>query len=101
MVHLPGWYRHGLKVLDIVEREGGDPAHTVLCHMNPSFDDLAYQTACAKRGAFVEYDMIGMDYFYADQQVQCPSDEETARAIRGLVDAGLRRRSSCSRRMCS
>ena len=46
--------------------------------MNPSFDDPAYQTACAERGAFIEYDMIGMDYFYADQQVQCPSDEETA-----------------------
>ena len=88
MVHLPGWFRHGLKVLDIVEQEGGDPAYTVLCHMNPSFDDPAYQTACAQRGAFVEYDMIGMDYFYADQQVQCPSDEETARAIRGLVDQG-------------
>src|SRR4051794_2373500 len=88
MVHLPGWFRHGLKVLDIVEQEGGDPAHTVLCHMNPSFDDPVYQTACAERGAFVEYDMIGMDYFYADQQVQCPSDEETARAIRGLVDQG-------------
>ena len=88
MVHLPGWFRHGLKVLDIVEQEGGDPAHTVLCHMNPSFDDPAYQRACAERGAFVEYDMIGMDYFYADQQVQCPSDEETARAIRGLVDQG-------------
>jgi phosphotriesterase-related protein len=88
MVHLPGWFRHGLKVLDIVEREGGDPARTVLCHMNPSFDDPAYQRACAERGAFVEYDMIGMDYFYADQQVQCPSDEETARAIRGLVDQG-------------
>jgi hypothetical protein len=38
--------------------------------MNPSFDDPGYQTACAERGAFVEYDMIGMDYFYADQQVQ-------------------------------
>jgi phosphotriesterase-related protein len=88
MVHLPGWFRHGLKVLDIVEQEGGNPAHTVLCHMNPSFDDPGYQTACAERGAFVEYDMIGMDYFYADQQVQCPSDEETARAIRGLVDKG-------------
>jgi phosphotriesterase-related protein len=89
MVHLPGWLRHGLRVLDIVEEEGGDPAHTVLCHMNPSHDDVAYQAACAERGAFVEYDMIGMDYFYADQQAQCPSDEEAARAVRRLVDLGL------------
>ena len=26
MVHLPGWFRHGLEVLDMVEEEGGDPA---------------------------------------------------------------------------
>jgi len=89
MVHLPGWFRLGLKVLDIVEAEGGDPAHTVLCHMNPSFDDPGYQLACAARGAFIEYDMVGMDYWYADQAVQCPSDEATAGAIARLVQAGI------------
>jgi len=76
-------------VLDIVEEEGGDVAHTVLCHMNPSYDDVEYQTSLARRGAFLEYDMIGMDYWYADQQVQCPSDEDNARALAGLIDAGF------------
>jgi phosphotriesterase-related protein len=89
MVHLPGWFRVGTAVLDIIEEEGGSLHHTVLCHMNPSFTDPDYQTACAARGAFIEYDMIGMDYFYADQQVQCPSDEEVAGAIARLVAAGL------------
>lgn len=88
MVHLPGWFRHGLRVLDVVEAEGGDPRHTVLCHMNPSFDDPDYQFACAARGAFIEYDMIGMDYYYADQGVQCPSDAQTAAAIARLVEGG-------------
>lgn len=32
--------------------------------------------------------MIGMDFFYADQQVQCPSDEEAARAIVRLIERG-------------
>ena len=88
MVHLPGWFRHGHRVLDLVEQEGGDPRHTVLCHMNPSGADFAYQTGLAARGAFLEYDMIGMDFWYADQSVQCPSDAENATAIRRLVDAG-------------
>ncbi len=88
MVHLPGWYRLGHRVLDIVEQEGADIRHTVLCHMNPSHDDFSYQSELASRGAFIEYDMIGMDYFYADQQVQCPSDEEAARAIVRLAEAG-------------
>lgn len=89
MVHLPGWFRLGHKVLDIVEEEGAELRHTVLCHMNPSHDDLTYQQELAIRGAFLEYDMIGMDFFYADQQVQCPSDEEAARAIVKLVERGL------------
>jgi phosphotriesterase-related protein len=88
MVHLPGWFRLGHRVLDIVAEEGADLRHTVLCHMNPSHDDFAYQSELAARGAFIEYDMIGMDFFYADQQVQCPSDEECARAIVRLVEAG-------------
>jgi phosphotriesterase-related protein len=32
--------------------------------------------------------MIGMDFFYADQQVQCPSDDEAARGIVRLIEAG-------------
>jgi len=89
MVHLPAWFRHGGRVLDVAETEGADPRHLVLCHMNPSGEDLAYQAALARRGAFLEYDMIGMDYWYADQQVQCPSDEDNARAIVRLIDAGF------------
>jgi len=92
MVHLPGWVRHGGRVLDIVEEEGADAARTVLCHMNPSHDDPAYQEALAVRGAYIEYDMIGMDFWYADQGVQCPSEEENARAIAGLVARGFAER---------
>jgi phosphotriesterase-related protein len=89
MVHLPGWYRHGHRVLDIVEAEGGVIRHTVLCHMNPSGEDAAYQTSLAARGAFLGFDMIGMDFWYADQGVQCPSDEQNAAAIAGLIAAGF------------
>jgi phosphotriesterase-related protein len=87
-IHLPGWERLAHRVLDVVEEEGADLRHTVLCHMNPSHDDLPYQKSLAERGAFLEYDMIGMDYYYADQDAQSPSDEENARAIRALVDMG-------------
>jgi phosphotriesterase-related protein len=87
-IHLPGWERLAHEVLDIVEAEGADLRHTVLCHMNPSHDDLPYQKALAERGAFLEYDMIGMDFYYADQDAQSPSDEQNARAIRSLIDMG-------------
>ena len=87
-IHLPGWERLAHRVLDVVESEGADLRHTVLCHMNPSLHDLKYQRSLADRGAFIEYDMIGMDYFYADQQAQSPCDEENAIAICKLVEDG-------------
>ena len=87
-VHLPGWERHAHRVLDVVESEGADLRHVVLCHMNPSLHDPKYQRSVADRGAFIEYDMIGMDFFYADQQAQSPCDEENAIAICRLVDDG-------------
>lgn len=87
-IHLPGWERLAHRVLDVIEAEGGDLGHTVLCHMNPSWRDLDYQKSLADRGAFLEYDMIGMDYYYAEQRAQCPSDEDNATAIASLIDAG-------------
>ncbi|MGO9418234.1 phosphotriesterase family protein [Roseiarcus sp.] len=87
-IHLPGWERLAHRVLDAAESEGADLRHTILCHMNPSLHDPAYQRSLADRGAFIEYDMIGMDYFCADQQAQSPCDEENAIAICRLVDDG-------------
>lgn len=87
-VHLDGWQRHGGRVLDIVAEEGGDLNRTVLCHMNPSGHDFDYQASLAQRGAWLEYDMIGMDFYYADQSAQSPCDEENAHAIKRLREAG-------------
>ena len=86
-VHLPGWERYGHRVLDIVEEKGGDVAATVLCHMNPSHDDPGYQRTLADRGAWIEYDMIGMELNYPGEG-QSPSDEQNARAIAELVRDG-------------
>ncbi len=87
-VHLPAWFRLADQVLDVVEGAGVDPARVVLCHMGPSGDDLAYQERVLTRGCFVQYDMIGMEVFYADQGVQCPSDEENARWLTRLASLG-------------
>ena len=91
-IHLPGWERLAHRVLDVVEAIGADLNHTILCHMNPSYNDPEYQKSLADRGAWLEYDMIGMDYYYADQDAQCPSDEDNAKAIRTLIDDGYLRR---------
>jgi phosphotriesterase-related protein len=88
-IHLPGWERLAHRVLDLIAEEGGDISKTILDHMNPSFEDVEYQTSLAKRGAYLEYDMIGMDYYYANEQSQSPSDEDNAKAIKNLIDLGF------------
>ncbi len=88
MVHLDGWSREGHTVLDVVEEEDADPSRTILCHMNPSCDDVTYQASLAERGAFVEYDMMGMTYVYPVGRA-CPDDERALRGVRRLMDAGF------------
>ncbi|OII23922.1 phosphotriesterase [Frigoribacterium sp. MCBA15_019] len=93
-VHLPGFVRHGGRVLDVVLRdEGVDPTAVVLCHMDPSGSDPDYQRSLAERGVWLEFDMIGMPYrFSLPGEGQSPSPVETATAIARLVSAGFGRR---------
>jgi len=86
-VHLPGWLRSAHRVLDIVEEEGGTLQATVLAHMNPSHADPDYQCSLAARGAWIEYDMIGMELQYPGEG-QSPSDGENAAAIARLIRDG-------------
>ena len=87
-IHLPGWFRLGEEVMDIVEGFGLDPDRVVLCHMGPSGADLDYQERLLRRGARLQYDMVGMEVFYADQGVQCPSDEQNAAWLNRLAERG-------------
>lgn len=87
-IHISGWGRQGHEVLDIAEKEGADISHTIINHMNPSMDDLKYQTSLAQRGTFIEYDLISHNFYYPQRKVQCPCDKENAQAIKRLIDEG-------------
>ena len=56
--------------------------------MGPSGEDVDYQRAVLDRGAWVQYDMLGMEVYYADQGVQCPSDDQNAAHLARLVNHG-------------
>jgi phosphotriesterase-related protein len=88
-VHMPAWFRFGDEVLDFCAARGVPMESIVLCHSNPSGDDHEYQTRLLHRGVYLQYDMIGMEVFYADQQAQCPSGEDDARNIARLVRDGF------------
>lgn len=89
-IHLPGFVRLALRVLDIVvDQESVSPSAVVMCHMDPSGSDTSYQKAVADRGTWLEFDMIGMpeNYPYPGEG-QSPAVEQTIGAIRALVDDG-------------
>lgn len=87
-VHLPGWQRRALEVLDIVlDEQGVVPGAVVLCHMDPSGGDPAYQSAVAARGVWLEFDMVGMPFLFPGEG-QAPAPADTAAAILALLEAG-------------
>ncbi len=86
-VHLPGWFRARRPRADLVEEYRRRPGQVVLCHMGPSGEDLRYQERLLDSGSWLQYDMIGMEVFYADQGAQCPSDEQNAASSRGWSSA--------------
>jgi phosphotriesterase-related protein len=88
LIHMPGWQRRAHEVLDIVLKEEGVASEAVvLCHMDPSGEDVEYQRAVAARGVWLEFDMIGMPNYYPGEG-QSPSPDQTAKAISGLVRDG-------------
>ena len=86
-IHLPGWQRRGHEVLDIVAEHGVDPSAVVLCHMDPSGKDRAYQREIADRGVWLEFDMIAMQLNFPGEG-QSPSVQDTVDAVSGLVHDG-------------
>jgi phosphotriesterase-related protein len=86
-IHLPGWERYGHEVVDFCEKYGVDPQVLILDHMDPSSSDPEYQLSLAQRGVFLEFDGIGLGLFLY-QEKQCPCDDEIARAVIRLLDAG-------------
>ncbi len=86
-VHLPGWERFGHEILDICEAEGVPASSVVLAHMNPSGHDYRYQSELAHRGAWLEYDMIGMDMRFPRWDWVCPTPEEDLEACSRLVES--------------
>lgn len=88
-VHLPGWHRLGNQVLDSLQEEGVPAEAVVLSHMNPSLEDLDYQLSLAGRGAYLSFDMIGIDWYFSHTGFQSPSDMQVAAAVLRLWKAGF------------
>jgi len=87
-VHLLPWVKRGLDVLHILEAEGADLARVALSHLSPTADDLDYHLALAARGAYVEYDFFGMEFYFDSIGAYMGSDWDAVNAVKRLIDHG-------------
>ena len=85
-VHLLPWQKNGVEVLDILEGEGANLNQVILCHLSPTSDDVEYHTTLAKRGAYVEYDFFGMEFYVDSVGRYLGSDATSVTALRNLID---------------
>lgn len=87
-VHLLPWQKNGIEVLQILESEGANPNQVILCHLSPTSDDLDYHKTLVKKGAYVEYDFFGMEFYVDSIGRHLGSDAASVTAIKRLIDAG-------------
>lgn len=88
-IHTPAWERMGSRILDVViDQCGVSPHAVVLCHMDPSHNDAAYQLSMADRGVMLSFDMIGMPFSFPSEG-ESPGPGESADAIALLVRKGF------------
>ncbi|UYM04060.1 phosphotriesterase family protein [Solicola gregarius] len=78
--------------LDIFEHEGVDPRRVIVGHCD-SVPDAAYHVALAERGAYVQFDMLGI---YTSEYEQA----KRVRFVRNLVEAGYADRVLLSHDVC-
>lgn len=87
-VHLLPWVKQGLNVLNILEAEGADLSRVALSHLSPTADDLDYHLAIARRGAYIEYDFFGMEFYFDSIGAYMGSDGDAVKAVKRLIDHG-------------
>jgi phosphotriesterase-related protein len=81
--------RWALDLLDICEEEGLPADRVVMSHLDRTFyEDLEYQREVAERGAYVEYDLWGLEAYIKEYDDGLPSDVRRAEWAAELIEDG-------------
>jgi len=98
-VHLSIFKREGHKVLDILESSGVDLGRVVLSHIDEG-NDFEYASSLAQRGAFIELDTFGSEFYFDQRNQREPADFERIDLLLRLLDAGWQNRVLLSQDIC-
>ncbi|MDE0106662.1 MAG: hypothetical protein OXN96_02580 [Bryobacterales bacterium] len=87
-VHLDPRGKGAFKVMDILMEESLSPDRMIMGHLD-GHPDLDYHLAVADRGAFVEYDSLGREYYADNIDLAFGSDVKRVELIKAMIDAGF------------
>jgi len=86
-----------MHVLDILEGEGVELNRVIMSHFRPRTDEVDYHERIARRGAYVEYDMFGMEVLNCPS---IPSYEQESVSIKELIERGFLEKILVSQDVC-
>lgn len=99
-LHPYPWAKEGLAILDIIEEDGADLSRVIMSHMNPTLYDQDYHRAIAQRGTYIEFDLMGMEFYGDSSGISTPRDTESVASISQLIADGHLERILMSHDVC-
>ena len=87
-VHLDPRGKGAFTIMDILMEESLSPDRMIMGHMD-GYPDLDYHLAVADRGAFVEYDSLGREYYADNIDLAFGSDVKRVELIKAMIDGGF------------
>lgn len=87
-VHLDARGQGAFKIMDILMEENLAPDRMIMGHLD-GYPDLDYHLAVADRGAFVEYDCLGREYYADNINLSFCSDVKRVKLIKEMINAGF------------
>lgn len=90
MIH-PGRHRGApLEIARLVEKEGGDLARTIMCHIDRTLAAIDEVLDLARTGLWLEYDLFGLEtsYYPYNPDFDMPNDGGRMAHVLALVERG-------------
>ncbi len=99
-VHLTIFAREGHKILDLFEECGVDPQYVALSHLDELLD-REYHESLARRGSFLEFDCLGSECRFDEDECREPTDNERIEAMIALLETGYAYQLLLSQDVCT
>jgi phosphotriesterase-related protein len=90
MVH-PGRHpKMPMELAELVDKEGGDVARTIMCHIDRTISDVRVVIDLAQTGIWLEYDLFGLEnsYYPYNPSFDMPNDGGRMAHILALIAVG-------------